>query len=81
MPDLKPCPFCGEQAFLKRCDTGYRLNPTTILDSWQVSCKNNCCCTQRFKDEIFHDKGGAIIIKHNGAQEAIEAWNRRVENA
>lgn len=76
--ELKPCPFCGGQAVLKRCDNSYRTNPTTILDNWEVRCSNNCCTTQRFRDEIFHDGGGAIIINRNGAQEAIETWNRRV---
>ena len=79
MPDtLKPCPFCGGQAFLRRYDSSYKTSPTTILDAWGVHCSNNCCNTQRFKDEIFHDESGAIIINHNGAQEAIDAWNSRV---
>ena len=74
---LRECPFCGGQAFLRIRCAGYRTNPTTILDSWEVECENKCCRTPGFRDEIFHDGSGVIIINHNGAEEAVEAWNRR----
>lgn len=55
------------------------FNTTTIIDEWIVECKNNCCKTRRFADDISHDDTGAVVIAHNGAEEAAELWNRRAE--
>lgn len=79
MDELKPCPFCGGKANLKRYSSFYRNNPsTTIKDEWGVECENNCCKTNRYRDDIYHADSGDVIIANNGAHEAIEAWNRRV---
>ena len=77
MPELKPCPFCGGEAKLRRYSSSYRSHPTTILDEWGVECENDCCSTKRFRDDIFHEPRGEVIIAHNGAFEAAEAWNKR----
>lgn len=75
--ELKPCPLCGEVAELRRVFKGC-TNKSTITDEWAVFCENGCCYTRRFSDEIYHADNGAIIIAHNGAIEAVEAWNKRV---
>ena len=77
MAELKPCPFCGGQSFLKKLDSSYSTHPTVIKDKWKVECENKCCWTPAFSDEIYHDGSGVIVVAHNGAEEAIEAWNRR----
>lgn len=74
---LKPCPFCGGEAELVRIRNGYRTSPTTIIDGWEVRCKKKCCSTLAFEDEIFHSDDGEIVIKKNGAKEAIDFWNGR----
>lgn len=83
MPEinLKPCPFCGGEARLCRTSSGYIVSPATIMDHWQVKCSNMCCVSQVYKDEIYHDERAGIVIAHNGAEEAAEAWNRRADNA
>lgn len=75
--ELKPCPFCGGKANLRRIRAGYRTNPTAILDEWQVECPNGCCHAKTFSDEIYHDESGEIVIKRDGAKDAVNAWNRR----
>ena len=80
MDRLKPCPFCGGNATLKRLCSGWKSHPnTTIIDEWKVECDNKCCCTQNFNDVIFHADNGEVVVEHNGAVESVEAWNRRAE--
>ena len=51
------------------------------MDTWGVECINNCCDIKHFKSEIFQNDKGEVIVKKNGAKEAIEAWNRRHKDA
>lgn len=77
MIELKPCPFCGGEAELRRTLKGCR-GVSTIIDEWEVACKNKCCSTCSYRDEIYHADNGEIVVKNNGAEEATEAWNKRV---
>lgn len=78
MEELKPCPFCGENGIIRRVSNSHKTNPTCILDEWRVECCQKCCYTPSFPDEIYHADSGEVVIKHNGAKEAISAWNRRI---
>lgn len=74
---LLACPFCGGAANLRRTSTGYRTNPVVILDKWTVECPSGCCQVKIFESEIYQERDGDIVIKHNGANEARLAWNTR----
>ena len=68
MSELKPCPFCGGEAEIF----------TTTSDSIPRKGRAWCHCIschssgEPFED---NDNNGQFVFK------AIEAWNRRVENA
>lgn len=74
---LLPCPFCGGAGELRRTSNGYRTNPVAILDKWTVECPSGCCEVKTFESEIYQDSNGMVVIKHNGANEALLAWNTR----
>lgn len=74
---LKPCPLCGGRAILRRTQGGYGGNPTAILDGWEVHCVNNCCHTKTHESKTYQEDDGRVVIKSNGAEKAIKAWNTR----
>lgn len=61
---LKPCPFCGGKAYLSKLKT-------TVNIRFFVVCGNTKCIASA--DQLF----GKRYYSEN---EAIEAWNRRVNN-
>lgn len=81
MKELKNCPFCGGKAELHRFGSGRSLGsreqPTVIRDKWMVSCNHGCCKTAGFEDSIYHADSGEVVVEKNGAELAVEAWNRR----
>ena len=80
MSKLKPCPFCGGEAKLRRVSTGYSTSPTTIRDAWEVKCDKSCCTTARYESRIWQDCNGEVVIEQNGAENAADAWNRRADD-
>lgn len=88
MPDanLLPCPFCGhrprlEHSGIEKCNS--RENGD-IKTTWKVRCAN--CGTEKsggITEYIFwSDETLSIKSEHfDGRRKAIEAWNRREQDA
>lgn len=80
MIDLKTCPFCGGEAKLIQTSTGFRQRSSTITNEYIVSCTDCEVTTPSFESDILQDENGLVIIAKNGAVDAMEAWNRRVDD-
>lgn len=62
--ELKPCPFCGDEALIDRVDEGADYRPWYW---WTVHCSNrDCVC-----DALCHE--------YEAEAEAIAAWNTRAD--
>lgn len=60
---LKPCPFCGENAYLSNCYNGTNY-------WWQITC--TLCGASVSSQTTF------FPCDEKGRDEAIKKWNRRV---
>lgn len=77
MSELKPCPFCGEEAIIEQTNYG-----TTELNSvrfgFRIRCKK---CDATVRDSCgyisMNLRNGAFNIWHDDRPKAIEAWNSR----
>lgn len=73
--ELRPCPFCGDEASVRKFSSGTRQNSSTIMDSWIVNCEGCGAETDIYDDNIVRDDEISVI--NDGRKEAMEAWNRR----
>ncbi|MBQ8319467.1 MAG: Lar family restriction alleviation protein [Clostridia bacterium] len=62
---IKPCPFCGGEATLRR-DVRYPRPKCNPRQAWEVICKNHKCCVYDADTRYFFSK-----------KAAISAWNDR----
>lgn len=75
--ELKPCPFCGEKAYIKRINYGHN-SCGRFVETYAIGCTS---CKIRFtKDSEFTMEYGAHpVIRKNGYEECVNAWNRRAK--
>lgn len=66
-PELKPCPFCGCEAILKK---DRESDANVLYDVAFVKCPKCGCRTRSFITDGYY---GATTTE----QDAIDAWNRR----
>lgn len=69
---LKPCPFCGSEDVIidhESNNTGY----ADSFDGFCIYCGNKNC--------IAHIPFGQTVKLYRNPMEAIEAWQRRADNA
>ena len=76
MNELKPCPFCGGEAKLHVSHHGdFTDIHVEMITCINVRCKN-CNARSEMKYANGHNRSYETAEK-----EAIEAWNRRIDNA
>lgn len=79
MSIIRSCPFCGNggKLYLRKelCTT----NPVTIRNSYAVGCSKCQIYTPICESCIFQDHKGMVIVEKNGAKDAIERWNKRID--
>ena len=84
---LKPCPFCGSTSlrimYKEAYFYGWDLwNGTTTKHQYRAYVRCNKCFSRGKPISFIHIKGkpNSKIKLHEHDNEAIEAWNRRVNN-
>ena len=75
MAELKPCPFCGGKPYLETNHRAFIKAQTTKVA--YVRCRNCNARTERFALTDF----GHTSFSEEANKKAIEAWNRRANNA
>lgn len=78
MENLKPCPFCGGEAVIIQVTRGICHDPTEIKNRYKAGCKKCNIFSGYYESSIWQGEDGEVHIDANGADDAIEAWNRRV---
>ena len=74
MAELKPCPFCGGEAYLERSHRAFIGAKSTKVSF--VRCKECNARSGRFKINDYGHTSHSVEAEAS----AIEAWNRRTEN-
>ncbi len=75
MTDLKPCPFCGGEAMIRKRDEGWKHGH--ITDSFAVKCTKCGASLPPFESDIWIDRHGSVHTDTNGYEDALKAWNGR----
>lgn len=79
--EIKPCPFCGNDA--KIVQTGYGTeSPNSAKLSFRIECVK-CSATAPEASgyiSINLSNSGRLNIWHDDRESAIEAWNRRASD-
>ena len=79
--ELKPCPFCGGKALLQKMENSDSSD--VFIESWKISC-SSCGATPKganvYKTMHIKNPKGEIVFRTNGKENAIAAWERRVQD-
>lgn len=76
MPELKPCPFCGQKPEIITISIG--SNISEYLATFAIRCPD---CKIGFKyDSKFGLRNGKPVIIKDGYQNCVNDWNRRSED-
>lgn len=77
--ELKPCPFCGRKASLRKKGVG--VDGGAHVEEWEIFCANCGAApsSKRYRTKFVITAGGELEYINDGRIEAIEAWNRRAE--
>lgn len=83
MAELKPCPFCGEEAiFFTKVSCPYATGGLTRSWEFGVGCLTCGIALPKstYRLSVQMTKDGSIEVIKDDRQEAADAWNRRVDN-
>ena len=82
--ELATCPFCGGKAELKVsrfvASQNFSNDPVSLINSYYVECTQCASKSAVCGSKIYQDRNGFIRIEANGAEDAINAWNKREGN-
>lgn len=72
---LKPCPFCGGEAYFKIATTGHICETRSI--HFRIECRK--CGISRGRGEVFYraDDNLNMIVTYDDRQKAVDEWNER----
>lgn len=72
--DLKPCPFCGNDATCTEKSHGH-ASTGLFTTTFSIGC--NECKITFVRESQFRLKGSAVEFVNDGYAAARDAWNRR----
>lgn len=72
---LKPCPFCGGEAYIMLVE---KKSGVDFGATFEVGC-NRCECSFR-EESRWHIDYGRLRTDKDGYMDCLERWNRRADN-
>lgn len=79
MEELKSCPFCGSNVFIRKIGRSSQGDERSMR--YKIECDNCHIHGFYFETKISFENDGKVTVDETERTEAIEKWNRRVNNA
>lgn len=82
MTELKPCPFCGNEARIEQTGHGTAI-PSSVRLQFAIRCRGCGASIPNADGYIainLQSKTGELNIWHDDRSQAIAAWNRRADD-